>query len=84
MLQEEREFANKQKQDRVVKKQKDEMKKLNKERIKEGKEPIYLKQRDLKNIHLKDKFEQLDKAGKLENFMEKQHEKVDKKRARVK
>ena len=46
-------------------------------------EPIYLKQRDLKIVHLKDKFESLEKAGKLDSFLERQHEKVDRKRARA-
>jgi len=32
---------------------------------------------------LKDKFERLDKAGKLDRFMEKRHEEFDRKRARA-
>ena len=35
-------------------------------------------------MHLKDKFEKLEKTGKLEHFLEKQTELVDRKRARAK
>ena len=34
-------------------------------------------------MHLKAKFEKLEKTGKLDSFLEKQHEMVDRKRARA-
>ena len=44
---------------------------------------MYAKRKDVKTMHLKDQFEKLEKSGKLDIFLEKQHEMVDKKRARV-
>ena len=70
MLVEERDFASKQKKAREDKKQKDAMKSLNKERIAEGKDPVYLKRSQAKQMHLKDKFDKLEGSGKLDTFME--------------
>lgn len=83
MLAEERQFAVKQKQSKEAMDQRNSIKKLNKERIAEGKEPIYLKQNQFKEFHLKDKFAKLEETGKLDHFMERQTEKMDKKRARA-
>ena len=66
LLSEERQFSNKQKQDRVAKQQKDKLKEVNKDRAKQGLEPIYAKTNEVKNMHLHDKFAQLDKSGKLD------------------
>ena len=43
----------------------------NKERIEKGHEPVYLKKREIKTLKHKDRFEQLEKDGKLDKFMEK-------------
>ena len=83
MLNEEKLFSQKQKNDRQAKKDKDLLKAQNKERVQNGLEPVYLKRKEVKNVHLKQKFEQLEKSGKLDSFMEKRYEEVDRKRARA-
>ena len=83
LLTEEKQFSIRQKNDRQTKQQKDELKRLNKERVAQGKEPIYAKRNEVKNMHLRDQFEKLEKTGKLDSFLEKRHQMVDKKRARV-
>ena len=82
MLQEERLFSAKQKQHRQDKEAKDKLKVINRERAAEGKSAIYAKKTQMKQTLLKDKFEKLNKEGKLDRFMEKQHEEFDRKRAR--
>ena len=70
MLSEERDFSSRQKRARDEKKQKDAMKSLNKERAAEGKEPVYLKRSQAKQMGLKQQFDRLEGSGKLDGFME--------------
>ena len=71
LLTEEREFSAKQKSHRVAKQQKDQLKILNKDRVEKGMEPVYAKKREVKQVLLKDRFERLEKSGKLDAVMEK-------------
>jgi len=59
------------------------VKEINKERVKKGKEPVYLKDRQLKELGYREKFEELERKGKLEEFIEKKEIETDK-RARGK
>ena len=45
--------------------------KAEKEAIKKGKKPFFLKKRDLREAELKDRFESWSKRGKLNKYMEK-------------
>ena len=83
LLNEEKQFSARQKNDRREKQQKDLLKAQNKERVAQGLEPIYVKRSEVKQVHLKEKFDKLEQSGKLENFLEKRHEAIDKKRARA-
>ena len=60
----------------------DEIKQQNKDRVKQGLNPIYLKKRDIKEHELKTKFDKLDKSGRLDKFMEDKAVEYDKKRYR--
>ena len=66
--------------DRKVKKA---LKQENIARAAQGKEAIFVKKREVKQVILKQKFDSLEKSGKTDRFMEKQHENWDKKRARL-
>ena len=55
------------------------VKELNKERVSKGAQPYYLKKSQLKDLQLKEKFDKLDKEGRLESFLQKQQEFSDKK-----
>ena len=82
MLIEEREFAgdiNKQRQDFRAK---NKLKQENKKRVERGLEPVFAKKADLGKVLLEEKFEQLEKKGQTERFLEKRHEMIDRKRAR--
>jgi len=41
------------------------------ERVQKGQQPVYLKKRELKERQHVDKFEKLDKEGKLQDFISK-------------
>ena len=58
------------------------MKQENKEGAEKGLDPKFLKRRDLKEMRYKEKFETLEKSGKLKEFIEKKQEETDKKRVR--
>ena len=48
-----------------------EIKDKNKERAEHGKDPIYLKKGDVKKETLKQKFDELEKRGQLDNYNKK-------------
>mmetsp|Transcript_14695 Transcript_14695/g.25015 ORF Transcript_14695/g.25015 Transcript_14695/m.25015 type:complete len:110 (-) Transcript_14695:43-372(-) len=60
----------------------DEMKQQNRERASKGFEPVFHKKRDMKTIKLKKQFDELDKKGKLDKFLDEKTQEVDKKRQR--
>jgi len=83
LINEEKQLIAKQRdfdKDRKVKKA---LKQENVERAAQGKEAVFVKKREIKQVVLKQKFEALEKSGKTDRFMEKQHENWDKKRARL-
>jgi ribosomal RNA-processing protein 36 len=51
------------------------LRKAEREKVKEGKKPFFHKRSEIKKLELKDKFEALSKAGKLESFMAKKRKK---------
>ena len=59
------------------------MKNQNKERANKGLDPVFKKKRDVKNMQFMQKFEDLDKSGRLEKFMKVREEENDKKRQRI-
>ena len=71
LLGEERDRANKSKQKAQDKAILKEVKEQNKERAVKGQEPVYIKKRELKERRHRDKFEKLDREGKLEDFIKK-------------
>jgi len=44
---------------------------------------VFVKKREIKQAHLKQRFDALEKSGKIDRFMEKKHEEYDKKRAKL-
>ena len=44
---------------------------------------VFKKKRDIKQLHYKEKFEQLEKEGKLDKFMESKSANRDKKRQKI-
>ena len=42
---------------------------MNKERVEEGKPVYFAKKRDIKEMQLKDKFDQLEKKGLVDKYM---------------
>ena len=82
LIGEEKDILNRGKERKKAQKVMKEAKDANKERAKQGLEPIYLKKREIKQLKFKDKFEKLEKDGKLESFLEKKTEENDKKRYR--
>ncbi|XP_071161576.1 ribosomal RNA processing protein 36 homolog [Mytilus edulis] len=64
-------------------KQKDKRKTLEKEwkkkeqsQVKEGKKPFFLKKTDLRKLELAEKYKELQKSGKLENYLSKKRKKT--------
>ena len=49
-------------------------KEINKERALQGKQPHYAKKRELKESQLRDKFDDLEKKGRLDSYMQKMAE----------
>ncbi|XP_069116256.1 ribosomal RNA processing protein 36 homolog [Argopecten irradians] len=47
-----------------------------KERVKEGKNPFYLKKGDLKKLELAEKYRELKKSGKVDNYLSKKRKKT--------
>ena len=60
MLNEEKKFNSRIRQEKEEKKYKDKLKKQNIQRTEQGKAPIYLKKTEVKQLHLKEKFEKLE------------------------
>ena len=58
------------------------LKESNKERVLDGKLPHFAKKREIKEIRLKEKFDQLDSKGQLDKYMGRMTEESDKKRWR--
>ena len=52
----------------------------NKDRVEKGLNPVFLKKREIKEMRYKDKFDNLEKQGRLDGFMLKKQEEMDKKR----
>ena len=52
------------------------------ERVKKGMEPVFLKKRELKERQHIEKFEKLEKSGKLDDFIKKKQEENDRKRVK--
>eukprot|EP00347_Sterkiella_histriomuscorum_P011724 403371354 len=77
MIGDEKSYKNKGKQKQQEKEVIKEAKKANRERVEKGLEPVYLKKRDIKEMKVKQKFEKLDKEGKLEQFIMKKQEEKD-------
>jgi len=50
-----------------------DLRKMNAERMKQGKPPIYLKQSQLKRLMLEEKFTQLQRTGKLDKYLQRKH-----------
>ena len=50
------------------------VKKINRERAEDGKNAYFTKKREIKEMQLKDKFDQLDKKGTLDKYMQKMAE----------
>ena len=80
MIGEEKQFFNRGKQAQKEKKVIQEQKRINKERVQKGLDPIYLKKSkilgmndvgEIKELQHKEKFEQLEKKGQLDKFIEK-------------
>ena len=57
-----------------------ELKTENKDRVEKGLQPTYQKKRDIKNKKYEKQFDQLQKDGRLEKFLQNKSEDVDKKR----
>lgn len=82
MLGEEKDMAYKSKQRQKEKEIMKSAKQENIERAKKGQDPVYLKKRELKERQHIDKFEKLDKSGKLDEFIQKKQEENDRKRVK--
>ena len=52
----------------------------NRDRATKGLEPVYQKKRDIKNIEFKKQFDKLESTGRLDKFMERKTEEMDKKK----
>ena len=74
MLQEERDFASKLKQQKQEKASKNKLKAINKQRAAEGKDAVFAKKNQIDRHPLQEQFDKLEKEGKLDRFMEKRHE----------
>jgi hypothetical protein len=44
---------------------------------------VFVKKREIKQVQLKQRFDALEKSGKIDRFMEKKHEEYDKKRSKL-
>lgn len=82
MLGEEKDMANKSKQRQKEKEIMKTAKMENIERVKKGMEPVFLKKRELKERQHIEKFEKLEKSGKLDDFIQKKQEENDRKRVK--
>ncbi|XP_021379961.1 ribosomal RNA processing protein 36 homolog isoform X1 [Mizuhopecten yessoensis] len=72
MKQQEMATSQKQKRQDLEKK----WKQKEKERVKEGKNPFYLKKGDLRKLELAEKYRELKKSGKVDNYLSKKRKKT--------
>ena len=92
MLGEERDRMHKSEQRKKDKQILKDIKETNKDRVQHGQDPVYYKKRkiyylivdigELKEFRHKDRFERLEKEGKLDEFIKTRQEENDKKRVR--
>lgn len=82
LLGEEKDMANKSKQRQKEKEIMKAAKQENIERVQKGQQPVFLKKRELKERQHVDKFEKLDKEGKLQDFILKKQEENDRRRVK--
>ena len=80
MLGEEKDALNKGQQRRKDKEILKEVKQENRDRAVKGLEPKFYKKRELKDLRHKEKFDKLEKEGKLKDFVEKKQVETDKRR----
>ena len=82
LLGEEKDMANKGKQRQKEKEILKAAKQENIDRVQKGQQPVYLKKRELKERQHVDRFEKLDKEGKLQEFIQKKQEENDRRRVK--
>ena len=74
LLGEEKSLIQRQKQEKLNYESLKRLKEINKERVLEGKQPHFSKKRDLKESQLREKFDDLEKKGRLDSYMQKMAE----------